>query len=113
MRPGLTEGVTPRRLDLLARAGHRVHRGPQPGRAVMAESDIRTVRMPCPAHPLRDARVVAHMARGQADPHRRRSQRAEERKRRGSKLLVCEAIPAIPVGGHILHQMQSGGDPCW
>ena len=30
----------------------------------------------------------AHRARRQADPHRRRAQRAEERKRRGSTLLL-------------------------
>src|SRR4249920_4256986 len=63
----------------------------------MAESDIATVRMPV-QHTLRHApHLGANMARGQADAHRRRAQRAEERKRRGSKLLLGKPS-AHPVG---------------
>ena len=54
----------------------------------------------CPnTGPARRAACIAwgaHMARGQADPHRRRAQRAEERKRRGSTLLLCKPSRSSP-----------------
>jgi hypothetical protein len=50
------------------------------------------VRMPV-RHAVPPASLFgAHMARRQADPHHRRAQRAEERKRRGSKLLLGLAL---------------------
>jgi hypothetical protein len=79
---------------------------------LMATSDIRTIRMPI-QHTVRRASLFgAHMARGQADPHRRRAERRGAEAAR-QHAVALQAISAIPFDGRILRQMRSLGDRPW
>jgi hypothetical protein len=78
----------------------------------MAESDIRTVRIPVQHAVQRASLGMAPWPVGKPTRTAGVHQRAEERKRR-QQAVARHARPGISLDGHIVHQMQSSGDPSW